>query len=220
MLHRTNKILSMTGDRPTLASAPWRAEHMKQLITSGDYQKTSWWDDFEDAYLTYPAHNFPSLSGRLFDYTKNFSGAVWELFLWKIFKDVGAAVEVEEPLPGGDMKCDFSVGFPNGSKVLVEATTRSMDMNFVQVRRIERELFRALQNSVHCSTHLISASVAHHAPTRPDIRRVCNEVNEWIWHHEARGGSGEPSLRIVDPSGWTFDFNGHRNTRGAEVLRL
>jgi hypothetical protein len=201
-------------NRLPLLRAPWRAEHMRLLIDNGDYQRVSWWNDFEDAYLTYPAHNFDSLSVRLFGYTNTFTGAVWELFLWKTFKDVGATVKVEETLPGGEMKCDFSVTFPDGVKVLIEATTRSMDMKLVNARRIERELFRALQSSVYCFEHLITASVANHAPNRPDFQRICNEVNDWIWHYEARGGTGEPSLRIVDSSGWTLDFNAHKKTGG------
>lgn len=204
----------MTDGRPPLLTAPWQAEHISRLISEGDYLSAGWWNDFEDAYLTYPADNFDSLSKRLFGFTSKFSGAVWELFLWKTFKDLGLDVQVEEPLPGGDKKADFSIGFPDGSKVLVEATTRSMDMDLVSARRIEREIVRALQKSTYCSRHLLAGSVVHHSPSRPDIRRLCNDVNEWMWHHEARGGTGEPTLRVVDPSGWVIDFRGHRSSSG------
>lgn len=205
----------MKSDRPPILDAPWKAEQIRLIVESSTHRSLSWWSEFERAYNSYPEEHFESLSSRLFDYSMRFPGAVWELFLWQTFSDLGAKVEIEVPLAGTTARCDFAVSLPGHPTVLVEATSRSMDKNLVMARRIEREIAGALADGVFCQRHLISASVNRHAVERPDLRRIVNDINEWIWHHEAVGSNAVPTLRINDASGWSLDVFGHRSEAGA-----
>lgn len=205
----------MNDNRPPIEIAPWKAEHICRLIDSLEYRVLPWWTDFQRAYNSYPEEHFESLSTRLFDYSMHFTGAVWELFLWQKFNDLGAEVELEVPLKGTRSTCDFAVSLPGHRRVLVEATSRSMDMNLVMARRIEREIARALADGMFCNHHLITAAVNQHSANWPDLRRIVDDANEWIWHHEAVGSSIEPTLRINDSSGWSIDFRGHQSDSAA-----
>jgi hypothetical protein len=203
------------SDRPPILDAPWNAEHIRRLINSLEYRALPWWTDFERAYNSYPEEHFESFSTRLFDFSMRFTGAVWELFLWQNFTDLGAKVEIEVPLTGTRAMCDFAVTLPGHQKVLVEATSRSMDKKLVMARRIEREIARTLADGIFCNHHLITASVNQHSENWPDLRRIVNDANDWIWRHEAVDSHTEPSLRINDPSGWSLDFKGHRGDSAA-----
>lgn len=75
----------------------------------------------DEAFSEYPEEHSPDLRGRFRDRRWSVHvGAWWELYLFTLFRSLGAHVEVHPELPGVDSRPDFRLRFEH-ENVLVEA---------------------------------------------------------------------------------------------------